>query len=146
SVVGAQLIVGDVFDPVAVLGENWRRDSLLIFPDEHALSAEQGREETYRSLVLLDGSWRKVARLMHLNPWLKTLPCLAIDAENDSQYRIRKSPRADGLSTIEAAVTALNTLQLTVNYNDILPAFHKMIALQIAAMGEDTYNKNYSGR
>lgn len=146
SIADAQLIVGEVFDPVVVLGEDWRSDSLLVFPGERVISAEQSRGQIYRSLILLDGSWRKVARLVHLNPWLTELPCLAIDADNESQYRIRKSPRADGLSTIEAAVAALNALQPEQNYNDILAAFHKMIALQISAMGEDTYRKNYSGR
>jgi DTW domain-containing protein YfiP len=68
---------------------------------------------------------------------------MAIQPDMASQYKIRKSPRDDGLSTIEAAVAALNALSPEQDYSAILPAFHKMIDLQIDAMGPATYQKNY---
>ncbi len=146
SLRGSRLWVGEQFDPETVLGEHWRRDCLLVFPGEAAISHQQARQQPFRQLLLLDGSWRKVARLMHLNPWLKELPCLAIKPTTPSNYRIRKSPRSDGLSTIEAAVIALNTLDQGCDYSNILPAFERMIDLQIAAMGAATYRRNYPGR
>ena len=76
--------------------------------------------------------------------WLRDLPCIAIQAEIASQYKIRKSPRVDGLSTIEAAVAALNSLLPDQDYSAILPAFFKMVDLQIEAMGSATYQKNYN--
>ena len=65
--------------------------------------------------------------------------------EQRSQYKIRKSPRADGLSTIEAAVANLNALHPDRDFNSVLGAFHKMIEFQIEAMGEETFRKNYGG-
>ncbi|WP_415240655.1 tRNA-uridine aminocarboxypropyltransferase [Zhongshania aliphaticivorans] len=144
SVIGAQLIVGETFEPVLILGENWQRDSVLIFPDENSISVANIHPNTIKNLILLDGTWRKVARLMHLNPWLNTLPRFAITAHNNSQYKIRRSPRADGLSTIEAGVCALNELHAPQDYSNILLAFNKMIDLQIEAMGTETFNSNYS--
>lgn len=144
SVRGAQRVVGEIFEPEEILGSNWKHNSLLIFPSELAISATQARRQTFKNLILLDGTWRKATRLLHSNQWLHQLPCIAIDAQHASQYKIRKSPRADGLSTIEAAVYVLNALHDEQDFNPILNAFEKMIRLQITAMGETTFNKNYN--
>ncbi len=143
SIAGAQLIVGEVFAPEQILGEDWQSTSLLIFPSDKPVNSELLSKNQITTLILLDGTWRKVARLLHLNPWLSTLPCYAINADNSSQYKIRRSPRADGLSTIEAGVCALNELHSHQDFSNILLAFNKMIDLQIAAMGEATFKKNY---
>ncbi len=143
SVSGAQLIVGEVFDPELILGDNWQSNSLVIFPGENPIARETVAKTVIKTLILLDGTWRKVARLIHLNPWLNTLPCYAINANDSSQYRIRRSPRADGLSTIEAGVCALNELHAEADFTNILFAFHKMIDYQIDAMGAETFNKNH---
>lgn len=143
SITGARLIIGDEFNPVELMGESWQKDSLLIFPSETSLSIEQVQTRNFKYLVLLDGTWKKVSRLLHLNPWLNTLSCVAIPSSNASDYQIRKSPREDGLSTIEAGVEILNKLQTQQDFSPILLAFKKMIAYQIEAMGEETFNKNY---
>ncbi|MBU0536857.1 MAG: DTW domain-containing protein [Gammaproteobacteria bacterium] len=143
SIAGAIRIVGDHFDPDALVGPTWREDTLLVFPSDDVLTTELVLSKKFKNLILLDGTWRKVARLIHLNPWLSELPCMAIQSEMASQYKIRKSPREDGLSTIEAAVAALNGLSPEQDYSAILPAFYKMIDLQIEAMGPVTYQKNY---
>lgn len=146
SILHAKRFIGDTFDPIALLGNNWKNNSLLIFPKDDGLSQDQAMRPDFKYLILLDGTWRKVARMMHLNPWLSELPCFAIDPTSASQYRIRKSPREDGLSTIEAAVEVLNNLHTERSFDPILGAFNKMIELQIHAMGIATFQKNYSAR
>lgn len=143
SIVGARLIVAELFDPIELLGEDWQENSLLVFPSDTTLSNEQAIKNRYKYLILLDGTWRKVARLMHLNSWLTKLPCIAINSSNKSEYQIRKSPREDGLSTIEAAVHILNGLQPDKNFSPILNAFRQMIQYQVDAMGQVTFDKNY---
>lgn len=139
----ASLWVGDVFDPAEVIGANWQTDAALVFPSTQATGAHAVKDGGLTTLVFLDGTWKKAARLIHLNPWLQELPCLALQPDQPSTYRIRKSPRADGLSTIEAAVQVLNGLQSIQDFSVILPAFEKMIDYQITAMGRDTYRKNH---
>jgi len=143
SITGAQLIIGEVFNPVELLGDNWQENSLLVFPNEQSLTSEAAIQKEFKFLILLDGTWRKVARLMHLNPWLAELPSFAINTSKSSEYKIRKSPRDDGLSTIEAAAFVLNELHPDKEFNSILSAFDKMIALQIEAMGNDVFQANY---
>ncbi len=144
SIRDSKLIIGDVFNPEKILGLNWKSNSLLVFPGEHALTEQEAKSKKFKHLILLDGTWRKVTRMLHANEWLQELPCIAIDVQHASQYTIRKSPRTDGLSTIEAAVYVLNVLHSKQDFAQILKAFEKMIALQISAMGEETFQKNYN--
>lgn len=143
SIKGARLIIGDIFNPEELLGKDWQTNSLLVFPNQESLTSEQAIARKFKHLILLDGTWRKVARMMHVNPWLISLPCIAITSSNSSEYQIRKSPREDGLSTIEAAVQTLNQLHPDDDFSEILTAFRKMISYQVNAMGEETFNKNY---
>jgi DTW domain-containing protein YfiP len=143
SIQSARLVIGELFNPIELLGDDWKENTLLVFPSEKSLTNEQAVKKHFKYLILLDGTWRKVARLIHLNPWLVDLPCIAINPSSVSEYQIRKSPRDDGLSTIEAAVHILNALHPDKDFSPILNAFRKMIQYQIDAMGLETFNKNY---
>lgn len=144
SIIGTQLFVGEKFNPDEILGKDWQQNSLLIFPQENNLTSTEAAKDNFKYLILLDGTWRKVSRLIHLNPWLSEIPSISINNNNSSEYLIRKSPREDGLSTIEAAVCILNDLHNSTTYTPILSAFNKMINFQIKAMGNDTFQKNYT--
>lgn len=144
SIIGTQLFVGEKFNPDEILGKDWQQNSLLVFPQENNLTSTEAAKDNFKYLILLDGTWRKVSRLIHLNPWLSEIPSISINNNNSSEYLIRKSPREDGLSTIEAAVCILNDLHNSTTYTPILSAFNKMINFQIKAMGNDTFQKNYT--
>ena len=79
---------------------------------------------------MLDGTWKKVRRLFHLNAWLKDLPYIQLTPESLSRYAIRKSPRADGLSTIEATVAALSLIDSDRDYQPVLNVLERMVELQ----------------
>ena len=143
SIKDTQLVIGELFNPKELIGDDWKEESLLVFPSDNSLTCEQAIKKCYKNLILLDGTWRKVARLIHLNPWLRELPSIAITPSSESEYQIRKSPREDGLSTIEAAVHILNDLHPDKNFSPILNAFRHMIQYQVNAMGKATFDKNY---
>ncbi len=63
-----------------------------------------------KQIILLDGTWKKAYKLWQLNTWLHTLPTLRID-DVESQYHIRKAPKAGYLSTLEAAAICLEKLE-----------------------------------
>ncbi|MBD2859849.1 DTW domain-containing protein [Spongiibacter sp. KMU-158] len=136
SIIGSRLVVGECFEPATLLGSKWQQNSVLLYPGEPSIRVSQIVDAEIKQLVVLDGTWRKTAKLLHLNPWLLNLPRLALQQSQRSRYRIRKSPRADGLSTIEATVQALNVLHSCQDYDAILGAFEQMIDQQIAAMGD----------
>lgn len=62
-------------------------------------------------LVILDGTWRKSRKMLHLNPLLQQLPRMPLRNAPASQYLIRKAHAPDQLSTLEAAAHALMRLE-----------------------------------
>ena len=83
---------------------------------------------TVQQLVLLDGTWRKTRKLLHLNPWLQQLPRLALPTPPPSRYLIRKAQQADQRSTLEAACLALGALeQRPAHYAPLLLAFSNWV-------------------
>ena len=130
SVINSELIVGDRFEPQELLGEHWKTDTLLLFPLEHKPAVAQASRSDYRRLLVLDGTWRKVKRLLLLNPWLQQLAHIQLTPEQQSRYAIRKSPRADGLSTLEAGVEAMNWLSDSLDYAPMLRVLDRMVEIQ----------------
>jgi DTW domain-containing protein YfiP len=81
----------------------------LLYPDVPG-AASLADPGTVDQLLLLDGTWRKSRKMLHLNPWLAELPRLAL-APQCSVYSIRKAQAPYQLSTFEAAVSALQILE-----------------------------------
>lgn len=62
--------------------------------------------------VLLDGSWGEAKALWWRNPWLLKLRRLVLDPQRPSHYhRLRREPRREALSTIEAAALLLSRVE-----------------------------------
>lgn len=64
-----------------------------------------------QTLILIDGTWRKAKKMWQLNPWLWSLVVCKLEAGTISGYRIRKGSQTGGLSTLEAAALALETVE-----------------------------------
>jgi tRNA-uridine aminocarboxypropyltransferase len=107
----------------------------LLYPglDSRPLASLEPQERPER-LVVLDGTWNH-ARVMYRDfHWLHTLPRYSIEPEQGSRYRIRKEPRHDCLSTIEAIIEALMILEPeTAGLEGLLTAFERMIDRQLAS-------------
>ena len=59
-------------------------------------------------IVLLDGTWKEAKTLWWRNPWLLKLRRLVLNPQRPSRYgRLRREPRRDALSTLEAAALVL---------------------------------------
>ncbi len=62
--------------------------------------------------VLLDGSWTEAKALWWRNPWLLKLRRLVLDPQKPSHFsRVRREPRREALSTIEAAGLLLSRIE-----------------------------------
>jgi DTW domain-containing protein YfiP len=63
-------------------------------------------------VVLLDGSWSQAKALWWRNPWMLKCQRIILGPSHPSRYgRLRREPRRDGLSTIEAAGLVLSCLE-----------------------------------
>lgn len=95
------------------------------------------------TLVVLDGTWAHAKRLYRTNPWLTGLRHVRLHPE-PSRYRIRKEPRADYVSTLEAIVAAVRLLEPDVQGLDaLLRAFDGMIDTQITVARRSQRNSRH---
>jgi len=82
----------------------------IVALDRHGQPAPD-QEAMLRNLdgvVLLDGSWSEAKALWWRNPWLLKLRRLVLDPPRPSAFsRVRREPRREALSTIEAAALVL---------------------------------------
>lgn len=92
-----------------------RGDWWLLYPGPQALDldSEPGRQACsgIGGLLVLDGTWRKTRRLLHINPWLSQLPRLSFSQAPEGAYHIRKGPGGQALSTLESVSHVLHCLQ-----------------------------------
>lgn len=62
-------------------------------------------------IVVLDGTWAQAKTMWWRNPWLLKLKRLVLNPTQPSLYgRLRREPRRECLSTIEAIAEALDVL------------------------------------
>ena len=81
-------------------------------------------------VVLLDGTWSQAKALWWRNPWMLKCQRVILNPAHPSRYgRLRKEPRRDGLSTIEAAATILAGLERRPDIAETLHAsFERLLA------------------
>ena len=141
SVAGSSMVVGETFAAEALhrLLHADGRTPVLLYPDTPGdaglpapppfapLPAAQLR------LVVLDATWRKSRKMLHVNPALRRLPRLALAGMPASAYRIRKAHAPDQLSTFEASVHALGQLEGDGDrYAPLFAAFDGFVGQQAA--------------
>jgi DTW domain-containing protein YfiP len=141
----AELVVGEVFEELPALLDQPGYRACLLFPADDARPLQAYAEtDVPLLLVVPDGTWRKARKLLHLNPLLAALPRVTLATGVESRYRLRKAPGPGALSTVEAIVQALQVLEAPASFEPLLRPFEALIEGQIAAMGEDTYQRNHA--
>jgi len=105
----------------------------LLYPGPDARDlATLAPEERPSALVVIDGTWGQARTLYRELPALHSLPRVSFDAARPSRYRIRKQPRQECLSTLEAVVRALEFIEPeTRDLAGLLGAFDAMIDGQL---------------
>jgi DTW domain-containing protein YfiP len=106
----------------------------LLYPRANAPSlAQLSVAERPGQLVIIDGTWHQAKTIVRDVPQLRDLPCYRLTPGSPGQYRIRREPDAQSLSTLEATVEALRALEFdTVGLDQLLSAFHVMVEDQLA--------------
>jgi DTW domain-containing protein YfiP len=81
-------------------------------------------------IVVLDGTWSQAKALWWRNPWMLKCQRVILGPRQPSRYgQLRREPRRDGLSTIEAAGMLLAALEKRPDIAETLNAsFERMLA------------------
>jgi tRNA-uridine aminocarboxypropyltransferase len=102
-----------------------------------AINRKGEREDSQRAIlnriegiVLLDGTWSQAKALWWRNPWMLKCQRVILGPRRPSRYgQLRREPRRDGLSTIEAAAMLLAALEKRPDIAAALnESFERMLA------------------
>lgn len=112
----------------------------LLYPSADARDlAELPPGEAPAHLVVIDGTWDQAHRVYRDNAWIRALPHYRLHPDAPSNYRIRREPRFECLSTLEAVAIAIRILEPELDGVDALVgAFEGMIDDQIQAAADST--------
>jgi len=96
------------------------------------------------TLVVVDGTWSQAKVVVRDNPCLQALPRYAFATPEPSQYRIRKEPRAEYVSTIEALMHVLGVLERDpARFRALLDPLNAMVDAQLAAQASAPRRTSY---
>ncbi|MGV3002369.1 tRNA-uridine aminocarboxypropyltransferase [Vibrio sp.] len=135
-----------------VLLQDEQTESLILYPNDNSQSLdsvalrciELAAENKRLCLILLDGTWKKAYKMWRLSSNLHSLPCVALPNHLQGNYRIRKAPTEQHLSTVEAGFYALSAIKPQVDFSPLVTAFTNMVDFQISQMPEGVFERNYN--
>jgi DTW domain-containing protein YfiP len=129
----AELEVCDLHRQPALL-ERLPTDAALLFPAPDAADlATIAPPARPGVLVVIDGTWTQAEHMLRLWPALGRLRRLRLSPSRPSQYRIRRQPRPECLSTLEAVIEALRLLEPeTLGLDRLAGVFTRLIDTQLA--------------
>ena len=88
------------------------RDIVVVNRKGNAVDDQDAALREIEGIVLLDGTWSQAKALWWRNAWMLKCRRIVLAPERPSRYgRLRREPRRDGLSTIEAAAMLLARLE-----------------------------------
>ncbi|MBH0051923.1 tRNA-uridine aminocarboxypropyltransferase [Pseudoalteromonas sp. SWYJZ19] len=111
-----QIIKGENNDDFSILKTLPVSSTVLLYPNENAINlddnAEQASINNITHLIVVDGTWKKAYKVLQLTPLLNQFKTVSFKQLPKNRYAIRKAPRADSLSTLEAVAHSLLLIEL----------------------------------
>ena len=151
SLPNSRLWVGEDFsdnDEINTLLAEPERDVYVVYPGEGSVPissvAATANKQRLQTVILLDGTWKKAYKMWQLATNLHHLPLVNLDNVDSGNYRIRKSSKEQGVSTVEAGYLALSAFEAdTDKFTPLLTTFNHMIDFQIKQMPQGVFENNY---
>ena len=112
-----ELLVGESQADFARLANLPSESTALLYPSDEAILLDQLHPhhslfiKQLTHLVVLDGTWKKAFKILQLTPVLNNFKKVSFAKIPQNRYRIRKAPRADSLSTLEAVAHSLKLIE-----------------------------------
>ncbi|ROV59430.1 DTW domain-containing protein [Vibrio ponticus] len=151
SLPNSHLFVGEDFSQHDQLNQLLSQQDVahfVLYPGETSQEAQADllRQQPKMRVFLLDGTWKKAYKMWQLSSNLQALPLLRLPTELKGNYRIRKAPSDNALSTVEAGFHILTLLEPERDFTPLLSAFDNMIQFQIEQMPQGVFEKNYPSK
>ncbi len=111
SLTDYKIIKGENNTDFAMLNSLPLDSTVLLYPNEHATYLDDTNPKpalnNITHLIVIDGTWKKAYKILQLTPLLTKFQTVSFKQLPQSRYAIRKAPRADSLSTLEAVAHSL---------------------------------------
>ncbi|MDC9514592.1 DTW domain-containing protein [Pseudoalteromonas sp. CST5] len=111
SLTDCKIIKGENNTDFAMLNSLPLDSTVLLYPNEHATYLDDTNPKPALSnithLIVIDGTWKKAYKILQLTPLLTKFKTVSFKQLPQNRYAIRKAPRADSLSTLEAVAHSL---------------------------------------
>jgi DTW domain-containing protein YfiP len=137
---GAKLHVGVSWDGSPELRDatgDPDRPAILLWPGPGARDILTDPPAGPVTLIVVDGTWSQAKAIVRDNPALRSLPRYAFTAPQPSDYRVRREPRAEYVSTIEALMHVLGALEgQPERFRALLAPFRAMVDAHLARQHE----------
>ncbi len=106
------------------------RDLVVVNKNGNAADHQEQALREIEGIILLDGTWSQAKALWWRNAWMLKCKRVVLAPKRPSRYgRLRREPRSDGLSTIEAAAMLLARLEHKPEIETALHAsFERLLA------------------
>lgn len=106
------------------------RDIVVVNKSGNAVDHQDSALREIEGIILLDGTWSQAKALWWRNGWMLKCKRVVLGPKRPSRYgKLRREPRSDGLSTIEAAAMLLARLERKPEIETALHAsFERLLA------------------
>lgn len=109
------------------------RPAALLFPGPGSRELTREDSAAPTTLVVVDGTWDQARQIVRRTAALSALPRLRLAPAAPSEYRIRRAPRREYLSTIEALAQALGVLEGEPSrFEALLAPFRALVGDQLS--------------
>lgn len=150
SLANSHCFVGEDFSQHSALNQLLAQPEVphfVLYPGEGAVNHQYVADHVAKAqklrIILLDGTWKKAYKMWQLSSNLHVLPLIRLPENLQGNYRIRKAPSDNSLSTVEAGYHILRLLQPETDYSSLITAFNQMIEFQIEQMPPGVFERNY---
>jgi DTW domain-containing protein YfiP len=111
-------------------------DQGIVVVDRKGVAERSQSVRDIEGLIVLDGTWSQAKALWWRNPWLLKCRRIVLGPKEASRYGgLRREPRRDGLSTIEATAMLLAKLEARPEIETALHASFERLLAKYRASG-----------
>ncbi|WP_289097726.1 tRNA-uridine aminocarboxypropyltransferase [uncultured Pseudoalteromonas sp.] len=111
--------------PKATTAVLYPADNALCLDEHTATATADAFKQSLTHLIVIDGTWKKAYKMLQLTPSLQGFQAVSFKQIPQNKYVIRKAPRADSLSTLEAVAHSLKLIEGL----DVTPLYKLLAAL-----------------
>lgn len=131
------IVRGHQSSPSAPFTWDSSTEPLLLFPRDGAIPiAKFASSKRPVTLIVPDGTWRQASKVRHRVPGLLDVPCVSIEPDAPTAYRLRNEPRVHGLATMEAIARAFGVLEGADVRNAMERVFRTMVERTLWSRGQ----------